>query len=120
MGQSRQVITPILVGLNVVAFVATAVAGVSLLDPSGDDLLRWGANFGPRTLSDEPWRLFTAMFLHFGILHVTLNMWCLWALGAMAEPLFGRASFLLLYLLSGLGGGVLSLLVHPMVVSAGA
>ena len=101
-------------------FIATAVAGVSVIDPSGEALLRWGADFGPRTLSGEPWRLLTSTFLHFGIIHLALNMWCLWALGTLAEPLFGWAAFLLLYLLSGLGGSVLSMLVHPMVVSAGA
>src|SRR6059058_5001142 len=116
----RPTVTRFLVGLNLTVFVAMAVAGVSALDPSGEALLPWGANFGPRTLSGEPWRLLTSTFLHFGIIHLALNMWCLWALGTLAEPLFGWAAFLLLYLLSGLGGSVLSMLVHPMVVSAGA
>ena len=118
--EPRPIITRLLVGLNVAVFIATAVAGVSVIDPSGEALLRWGADFGPRTLSGEPWRLLTSTFLHFGIIHLALNMWCLWALGTLAEPLFGWAAFLLLYLLSGLGGSVLSMLVHPMVVSAGA
>src|SRR5438445_2043493 len=118
--EPRPIITRLLVGLNVAVFIANAVAGVSVIAPSGEALLRWGADFGPRTLSGEPWRLLTSTFLHFGIIHLALNMWCLWALGTLAEPLFGWAAFLLLYLLSGLGGSVLSMLVHPMVVSAGA
>ena len=118
--EPRPIITRLLVGLNVAVFIATGVAGVSVIAPSGEALLRWGADFGPRTLGGEPWRLLTSTFLHFGIIHLALNMWCLWALGTLAEPLFGWAAFLLLYLLSGLGGSVLSMLVHPMVVSAGA
>src|SRR6266699_1580048 len=118
--EPRPIITRLFVSLNVAVFIATAVAGVSVIDPSGQALLRWGADFGPRTLSGEPWRLLTSTFLHFGIIHLALNMWCLWALGTLAEPLFGWAAFLLLYLLSGLGGSVLSMLVHPMGVSAGA
>lgn len=78
------------------AFVATALLGASVVAPSADQLLPLGADFGPLTLGAEPWRLFTSMFLHFGILHLGLNMWCLRALGAMAEPLFGWAAFLLL------------------------
>ncbi|HET7296605.1 MAG TPA: rhomboid family intramembrane serine protease [Gemmatimonadales bacterium] len=66
------------------------------------------------------WRILAAMFLHFGFFHLALNMWCLWQLGWLAEYLFGRATFLTLYLLSGLGGSVLSLVTHPAVVSAGA
>src|SRR5881397_1307148 len=116
----RPIITRSLVGLNVVAFLATALLGVSVIEPSAGELLRWGADFGPRTLTAQPWRLFTSTFLDFGIVHLALNMWCLWALGALAEPLFGWAAFLLLYLVSGLGASVASMLVHPMVVSAGA
>src|SRR2546430_2092972 len=117
--EPRPIITRLLVGLNVAVFIATAVAGVSVIDPSGEALLRWGADFGPRTLSGEPWRLLTSTFLHFGIIHLALNMWCLWALGTLAEPLFGWPAFLLLYLLSGLGGSVLSMLGHPLAGGAG-
>src|SRR5947207_10338854 len=118
--EPRPIITRLLVGLNVAVFIATGVAGVSVIAPSGEALLRWGADFGPRTLGGEPWRLLTSTFLHFGVIHLAMNMWCLWALGTLAEPLLGGGAFLLLYLLSGLGGSVLSMLVHPMVISAGA
>src|SRR3989442_1261055 len=59
-------------------------------------------------------------FVHFGLLHLALNMWCLVTLGPIAERVFGRGSFLLLYLLSGIAGSTTSLLVHPLIVGAGA
>lgn len=54
----------------------------------------------------EFYRLFTSMFLHYGIFHLLLNMWALWVVGGVLEPLLGRVRFLALYLVSGLGGSV--------------
>lgn len=116
----RRVATLTLCALNVAVFVVMSAAGLSPWSPTGEQVLPWGASFGPLVLSGEWWRLFTAMFLHLGIVHLALNMWCLLDLGLLAEFLFGRVAFVFLYLLSGLGGGVLSLLVHPTVVAAGA
>src|SRR5580704_1872204 len=52
--------------------------------------VHFGANYGPRTLSGEWWRLATYMFLHHDVMHIAFNMWCLWDLGAMCESLYGR------------------------------
>jgi rhomboid protease GluP len=60
------------------------------------------------------------MFVHAGIIHLLLNMWCLWNLGPIAERWFGRAPFLILYFLSGIGGSLASLYMHPATVSVGA
>ena len=112
--------TFVLIGLNILVFVAAAVGGVSPLAPSIKDLLRWGADFGPMTVSGEWWRLATSMFLHAGIIHLAFNMWCLLNLGLIAERWFGRLSFLILYVLSGIGGSLASLFMHPTTVSVGA
>lgn len=116
----RLLVTPVLVAANVILFVAMVVAGVSFMSPSGEALIRWGANFGPYTAGGGWWRLFTSMFLHVGILHLLFNMWCLVRLGSLAERLFGNRTFLMLYVLSGLAGSVASLVSSSFIVSAGA
>jgi rhomboid protease GluP len=117
---TRVVVTPTLIGLNVAVFAAMTVAGINVLQPLGPELLAWGSNYGPKTLNGEPWRLFTSMFLHFGILHLAFNMWALWSMGPLAERLFGNLRFGLLYIVAGLAGSLASLWWHDMVHSAGA
>jgi membrane associated rhomboid family serine protease len=69
----------------------------------------------------EYYRLFTAMFLHFGLLHLLLNMWALWVLGRNLEAALGPARFLALYLVSGIGGNVAAYLFSdPRATTAGA
>jgi rhomboid protease GluP len=83
-------------------------------------LLAWGANFGPLTLDHQFWRIFTCMFLHGGLIHVGANMWCFWDFGRIAERVYGRGRFLVIYLLTGLASSVSSLAIHPTTVSVGA
>lgn len=69
----------------------------------------------------EYYRLFTSMFLHYGIIHLALNMWVLWQLGRPLEAMFGRIRFLALYLLCGLGGSIaVYLFADPTGQTAGA
>ena len=113
-------ITLLLVGINVFLFIAMVVKGVSLTQPTSDQLLRWGANSGSLTLQGQWWRLLTAMFVHIGITHLELNMWALWNLGMLAEYLYGPKTFLALYLVSGVAASVVSIGRNPLVVGAGA
>ena len=83
-------------------------------------LLQWGANFGPLTIGGQWWRLLTSIFLHLGLFHVAVNMWCLWDLGSFAEGIYGRIVFLAIYLASGVMGAIFSLAWHPFAVEAGA
>src|SRR5918993_2699007 len=108
-----------LIVLNVALFAAVMVNGGGW-DPSPDELTRWGANNGPLTVNGEWWRLLTATALHANLLHLLLNAVALWYAGRIAEPLFGRTAFLVLYLLSGLGGSVASLWWQPFVTGVGA
>jgi membrane associated rhomboid family serine protease len=68
----------------------------------------------------EYYRLFTAMFMHFGILHLLLNMYALWVLGRALEQMLGPARFLGLYLVAGIGGNVAAYVFQPTALSAGA
>ena len=119
-GQTALSPTVVLIGLNVLAFAAMVFSGVSFWEPRSQDLLRWGANFGPLTMEHQWWRLLTSMFLHVGILHLLVNMWGLWVLGRVGEYLYGNWRLVAVYLLSGLGGSVASIARDPLVVSAGA
>jgi rhomboid protease GluP len=112
--------TLILISINLAIFLAMALSAGQLLRFSGDQVLRWGANYGPLTMNGQLWRLITAMFVHIGLAHLLLNMWCLYELGAITEHIYGRWSMLLLYGLTGIGGGVASLARNPTIVSAGA
>jgi len=117
---ARPVVTFVIIAINVAVFIAMTVGGVSPVEPTTQDLVRWGASYGPYELSTEWWRAFTAMFVHIGFLHILLNMYCLYRLGPLAERMLGPWKFAALYLLSGMGGNVASVAIHPMIVAAGA
>ena len=109
-----------LLAINIGIFIAMVASGISFVTPQTDQVLHWGADYGPYTLSGQYWRLITSMFLHFGIIHIFGNMWCLWSLGRLAEKLLGSLSLAGIYLMTGIGASLLSLSWNPMRVSAGA
>jgi membrane associated rhomboid family serine protease len=119
-GSSSVTITQAIIGINVAVFVAMTLAGVSPLAPTGEELVHWGANFGPYTIGGQWWRLLSCVFVHIGLPHIALNMWCLWGLGRLAESVYDRWTFGALYLITGLSASVASLVWNPVGVSAGA
>ncbi|SFS09778.1 Membrane associated serine protease, rhomboid family [Granulicella pectinivorans] len=118
--QSFFIVTWTLIALNVLVYAAMCLKGISPISPTSTDVLPWGADFGPLTLTGEWWRILTSTFLHFGILHIGMNMYILYQVGPFTELLYGRTRFLILYLLAGLGGSIVSLAIHPLTTSAGA
>jgi rhomboid protease GluP len=97
------------VGINCAVFLAMVTHRISLWMPNVDQLMNWGADRPNNVLIyGEWWRIVTAMFVHVGILHLATNMWCLWNLGLLAEPLMGSAGLLAVYLLTGAAGNLLS------------
>lgn len=102
-----------LVGINCAVFVLMLLARVNVFNPSVDALLVWGANnAGLVLIAGQWWRVVTAMFVHGGFLHLALNMWCLWNLGLLAEPLMGSFGVIAAYVLTGAAGNLLSNLVN--------
>jgi rhomboid protease GluP len=118
--------TYLLVGINCAVFIAMVLSGVSLLNPTTDQLMHWGANNAGNVLALGEWyRVITAMFVHVGIIHLATNMWCLWNLGLLGEPLIGPLGVFAAYILSGAAGNMLSIGVnvwnnHSGSVGAGA
>jgi rhomboid protease GluP len=119
--------TYLLVGINVAVFLLMALSGVSTTNPSSRQLLLWGADNGGLVLQGQWWRLTTSTFVHVGVIHLATNMWCLWNLGLLGEPLLGAVGTVVVYLLTGIAGNLLSIAVNPgypgepnSVVGAGA
>ena len=105
--------TYLLVAINCAVFLAMVASRVSFLSPSPEDLMRFGAdNAGAVLIGGEWWRIVTAMFVHVGIIHLATNMWCLWNLGLLAEPLLGSLGVFAVYILTGAAGNLLSTLYN--------
>lgn len=114
------IVTLAILTANVAVYVIMLIGGASWIEPNTADLVRFGADFGPLTFGGQWWRLFTNMFVHIGIIHLALNMWCLWYLGGLAERVMSRKAFVFLYLASGFAGSLASELWDPVRISAGA
>ena len=122
--RGRLALTPAtvtLVAANVLVFTAMLANGAGLWHSPNHVQLAWGAGFGPATKDGEWWRLGTAVFLHFGLVHLGMNMWALWDGGRLVERLYGSLRFFGIFLASGLTGNLLSLIVAAdRAVSGGA
>lgn len=113
-------VTIALIAVNAAAFVVTGVLGVGWFSSDADKLVAVGGSLPALTLSGEPWRLLTAMFLHAGVLHVAMNMFALYSGGLAAERIFGKRAYLAIYMCTGLVGGIATLTKTAMIVSVGA
>lgn len=101
-------LTALLIAINCGLFGWQVLSGVSATNPSVAELIGWGADFAPLTLTHENWRLLSSMFLHIGAVHLLLNMWALYLFGVYAEFYYGRVWYGALYLLTGIAGNLAS------------
>lgn len=101
--------TTALTAINVAVFLGMLLTGGGIMGFSGQQLVQWGGNFGPLTIGGQYWRLVTTGFVHANLLHIAGNIWCLWYLGQLSEKLFGRWQTVCIYLLTGVGGALLSI-----------
>jgi rhomboid protease GluP len=114
-------VTTFLIASNLLVAGAMLIFGAGLWHSSSTVQMAWGANFGPATKDGEWWRLGTALFLHFGLLHLATNMLALWDGGRLVERIFGPTRFAAIYFSSGLAGNLLSLIAQgDRAVSGGA
>lgn len=114
-------VTRALITINILVFVVMLWGGAGFWHSPNNVQLTWGANFAPATADGEWWRLGSAMFLHFGALHLSMNMLALWDGGKLVERMFGPLRFLGIYVMSGIAGNLLSLVIQGNeAVSGGA
>lgn len=113
-------VTPAIILMNVVVFIGMVVTGVSIMNPSTIDILKWGANFRSFVLQGEWWRLITCCFIHIGIIHILFNMWALYSIGIFLERMIGSWRFAFAYVIAGLAGSMNSIIFHYATPSAGA
>lgn len=112
--------TAIVLDLNILVFLLMIFSGVDIISASGSEVLQWGANRRLETAGGEWWRLLTSMFLHGGLMHLFLNISGLLIAAIFIEPLLGRKNYFILYILSGLCGGIASICWYPNTISVGA
>lgn len=129
LGGERGLVTITLIALNVIVFVlelatgSQALTGGSVLLGSKITTLQAELGVFPDAIAvnHEYWRLITAMFIHFGVLHIAMNMYVLWVLGRYLERALGPLRFVALYFICGIGGNVVVFLFsNPRGLSAGA
>lgn len=110
----KPIVTWIIIALCIIMFF------VSSMGYDTYTLVKYGANFSGLVRNGELYRLVTYMFLHAGIVHIGLNMYSLYIVGPRVEDFFGKWKYALIYFISGICGGLLSIGVTPNVVSVGA
>ena len=111
-------VTATILFFYVALYVLMFVRGSSL---EGEELLlHWGGSVGPRTTNGEWWRLVTAMFIHWGFLHLIADAAGISQIGRLTERLVGSTTFAFVFVAAGLIGGLRELSAHPVAVNAGA
>ncbi len=107
----------LLIGLNVAVFVVEVLSGGAT---NPETLYQLGALFPPAVRAGEWWRLVASLFLHFGLLHLAMNMFALWVLGPFTEFALGFSRCLFVYLLSGIGSMATVMMLASEQLTVGA
>ena len=114
----KPIVTYSLIFICILVFILMYVLGNGSTD--NYTLLVFGANVDTLTKNGDYYRLFTSMFLHIVILHLLCNMYSLYIIGKEVENVFGKVKYLIIYLLSGIAGSILSLAFNHNTICAGA
>ena len=114
-------VTEALIAINVIVFLVELATGTSLGGSTAGTLVTKGALFGPAIADQHQYyRIVTAGFLHYSLLHIAFNMFFLFIMGRILEPVIGRLNFLALYLVALLAGSFGALLFQPDALTVGA
>lgn len=118
---SKPVLVPVLIGVNLALYLLTAFQAGSASANSASPLFQAWWLMPAQVAAGQWWRVFTSAFLHFGLIHMLINMVALWVVGRDLELLLGRVRFAAVYLLSLLGGSMFVFLFDaPFTRTAGA
>jgi len=126
ISQNPRFVTNILIGINVIVYAILCLMYQTIsFDSSEQGLLaivNAGAQVNIFVQQGQVWRIFTAMFLHFNLLHLGVNMLSLFFIGTAVEIFFGKWRYLVIYLGSGILGGIFTYFLNSssIVPSAGA
>ena len=112
LSNSNLYATYTIIALNIIVFILMVLNGAGLFDANGYVHIKWGSNYGPLTKSGDWWRLLTSTFIHFGIVHILMNMYCLYVVSIYLEPMLGKAKFITGYLCTGILASLVSLWWH--------
>ena len=111
---------PILFDINLGVFLVMVASGLGVVAFQVDDLVGWGAQYGP-LLHGWGWlRMITSQFLHWGLMHILQNMYGLLVAGFFLTVVMRNWGLIVAYLICGLAGNIAGYIVHPNTVSAGA
>jgi membrane associated rhomboid family serine protease len=121
LSRSNLYVTYGIIAINVVVFILMAINGAGIFDANAMVHIDWGSNYSTLTLSGDWWRLITCVFIHFGIIHLVMNVYALYMAGVYLEPMLGKAKYVTAYLATGVFASLASLWWHSEGVnSAGA
>lgn len=114
------IVTMSIIFINILLYIFCAIRSRNVMDIDVLTLWELGGNYGKDVLEGQVWRLLTCAFLHGGLIHIVFNMYALYVIGPQLEVLFGRVKYIVIYLLSAIGGSLLSLVFSPNTLSIGA
>ena len=106
--KSRRKVNLAMVAVNIIVFIVLEIMGDTHSAPF---MLEHGASYAPMVLEGQYWRLFSCMFLHFGFEHLAYNMFSLIFLGDIIESVMGPVRYLIIYIVGGLGGNIISVML---------
>ena len=113
----QPIVTYIIIAICIILFILMELSGGST---NSQTLLKYGANLDVLVKNGEYYRLFTCIFLHIGIMHLLCNMYSLYIIGREVENLFGKIKYIIIFILSGIFGSIMSLAFTHNTISAGA